>query len=43
LKQDDAAAASRVDVSYVQLVYGRQLQQPDDEKADALRGITAVE
>ena len=32
LKEGSGAARARVAVSYVQLVYGRQLQQTDDEK-----------
>jgi hypothetical protein len=32
LKQGTGAARARVAVSYVQLVYGRQLQQAEDEK-----------
>ena len=31
LKDKDARKAAAVAVSYVQLVYGRQLQQPEDE------------
>jgi hypothetical protein len=37
LKDKDARKAAAVAVSYVQLVYGRQLQQPEDEQpADPL-------
>jgi hypothetical protein len=37
LKDKDAGKAARVAVAYVQLVYGRQLQQPADEQpADPL-------
>jgi len=32
LKEGSGAARARAAVSYVQLVYGRQLQQTDDEK-----------
>jgi hypothetical protein len=32
LKEGSGAARARVAVSYVQLVYGRQLHQTDDEK-----------
>ncbi len=37
LEDKDARKAAAVAVSYVQLVYGRQLQQPEDEQpADPL-------
>jgi hypothetical protein len=37
LSDKDARKAAAVAVSYVQLVYGRQLQQPEDEQpADPL-------
>jgi hypothetical protein len=32
LKDKSAATAARTAVAYVQLVYGRQLQQPEDEQ-----------
>jgi hypothetical protein len=35
LEDRDAGKAARTAVAYVQLVYGRQLQQPADESASA--------
>lgn len=35
IKQDDPAKAAKAASDYVSLVYGRQLQKPDDEKPEA--------
>jgi hypothetical protein len=39
LKDKSAATAARTAIAYVQLVYGRQLQQPEDETPPAVEAL----